>query len=73
MTYQVIIKDDVVIMDVNRMIPTQIKEQGIKMDTNNVETMVSWYAPDIGTVKTETYDDKNKPVSGSVLTELKGK
>jgi hypothetical protein len=144
MTYQVIIKDDVMIMDMNQMIPAQIKDQGIKMevkgtpmelpnnlqpgqkikdstvtitmdlvimkmntvvkmtegkclaieevklpagtikchkitqkitttaiDTSNVETMVSWYAPDIGTVKTETYDDKNKLVSGSVLAELK--
>jgi len=144
-TYQVIIKDNVVIMDVNQMIPAQMREQGIKMeakgtglelpnnlqpgqsikdssvtvtmdlvvmkmntvvkmtegkclaiedvkvpagtfkchkitqkitttamDNNNVETMVSWYAPNIGTVKTETYDDKNKLVSGSVLAELKG-
>jgi hypothetical protein len=145
MTYQVIIKDNVVIMDVNQMIPAQMRDQGMKieakgtalelpnnlqpgqsikdsavtmtmdlvimkmntvvkmtegkclaiedvkvpagtfkchkitqkitttaMDNNNVETMVSWYAPNIGTVKTETYDDKNKLVSGSVLAELKG-
>jgi len=143
-TYQVVIRDGAVIMDVNQMIPAQMKEQGVKMDVTgtpmelpnnlqpgqslkpseatitmdlgimkmstviktegkclaiedvrvpagtfkshkitqtitttamgikNVETMVSWYAPNIGTVKTETYDDKNKLISGSVLVELKG-
>jgi len=43
------------------------------MNTTTVQTVVSWYAPNIGTVKSETYDDKNKLVSGSVLSELKGK
>jgi len=35
--------------------------------------MVSWYAYNIGTVKTVTYDDKNNLVSSSVLVEIKGK
>jgi len=148
MTYQVVIKDGVVIMDMNQLIPAEIKGQGLKMDVtgtpielpmpnnlkpgqslkdsaltltmdlgvmktstvikitdgkclaiedvkvpagtfkchkitqkyttttmgiNNVETTISWYAPNVGTVKSETYDDKNKLVSGSVLAELKGK
>jgi hypothetical protein len=145
MTYKVVIKDGVMIMDINQMIPAQMRDQGVKVDatgmpmelpdnlkpgqsiknseatitmdlgimkmssvvkmtegkclaiedvkvpagtfkchkitqkitvtamnTTTVETLVSWYAPNIGTVKTETYDDKNKLVSGSVLTELKG-
>jgi hypothetical protein len=42
------------------------------MSVNNVGTTISWYAPNIGTVKTESYDDKNKLISGSVLVELKG-
>jgi hypothetical protein len=144
-TYQVVIKDGVVIMDLNQIIPAEMKNQGIKMDVtgtsmelpdslqpgqplkdygatmtmdlgvmkmstvikvtegkclaiedvrvpagtfkchkvtqkitttamniNNVLTTISWYAPNIGTVKTETYDDKNNLVSGSVLVELKG-
>jgi putative effector of murein hydrolase len=41
-------------------------------NTVTVVTTVSWYAPNIGTVKTETYDDKNNLISGSVLAELKG-
>jgi hypothetical protein len=146
MTYQVVIKDGVMIMDINQMIPAQIREQGVlkmeitgtpmelpnnmkpgqslkdsevtiainlgimKMNTvvktegkclaiedvktpagtfkchkitqkitttaviiTTTQTMVSWYAPNIGTVKTETYDDKNNLVSGSVLMEVKGK
>jgi len=144
MTYKVVIKDGVMIMDINQMIPAQMRDQGVKVDatgmpmelpdnlkpgqsiknseatitmdlgimkmssvvrmtegkclaiedvkvpagtfkchkitqkitvtamnTTTVETLVSWYAPNIGTVKTETYDDKNKLISGSVLTELK--
>jgi len=43
------------------------------MGINNVSTVVEWLAPGIGQVKSETYDDKNKLVSGSVLAELKGK
>jgi hypothetical protein len=142
--YQVVIKDNVAVLDLNRMIPAQMKEQGVKADVkgtpielpNNlqpgqslkpseatitidlgimkmitviksegkclaiedvrvpagtfkchkvtqkytstamnvttVETTVSWYAPNIGTVKSETYDDKNKLVSSSVLVEVKG-
>jgi hypothetical protein len=42
------------------------------MGVNNVGTTISWYAPNIGTVKTESYDDKNKLISGTVLVELKG-
>jgi hypothetical protein len=144
--FHVTIKDGVLIMDVNQMVPTQMKEQGLKieakgipmelpntlrpgqaikdaevtvtmdlgvmkvnsvakltegkclaiedvrvpagtfkchkitqkittaaMNTNVVTTTVSWYAPNIGTVKSETYDDKNKLVSSSVLAELKGR
>jgi hypothetical protein len=147
LTYQVVIKNGVAIMDLNQMIPADIKEQGLKMDVsgtplevpspgdlkagqtlkpseinvamdlgimktnsviktegkclaiedvkvpagtfkahkisskvtttvmgiNNFQTVVEWYAPGIGQVKTETYDDKNKLLSSSVLTELKGK
>jgi len=142
--FHVTIKDGVLIMDVNQMVPTQIKQQGLKieakgipmelpntlqpgqtikdsevtvsmdlglmkvnsvakltegkclaiedvrvpagtfkchkitqkitttaMNTSTVTKVITWYAPNIGTVKTETYDDKNKLVSGSVLVELK--
>jgi hypothetical protein len=41
------------------------------MGTNAVTRAVSWYAPGIGTVKTETYDNKDKLSSSSVLAELK--
>jgi len=41
------------------------------MNTSTVTKVITWYAPNIGTVKSETYDDKNKLVSGSVLVELK--
>jgi hypothetical protein len=34
--------------------------------------IISWYAVGIGTVKTETYNDKNKLQSSSELVELKG-
>jgi hypothetical protein len=43
------------------------------MNTTVVATNVTWLAPGIGQVKSETYDDKNKLVSSSVLVELKGK
>jgi len=142
---QVTVKDNVAIMDLNQMIPAQMRDQGVKMEVtgipmelpnnlrpgqsikdstatitmdlgimktssvirmtegrclavedvrvpagtfkchkitqkitttamnvNNVVTTVSWYAPNIGTVKTETYDDKNNLISGSVLAELRG-
>jgi len=144
-TSQVVIKDGVAIMDINQMIPAEIKNQGVKMDVsgtpvelpsdlkagqslktseitmtmdlgvmkmnsvvktegkclaiedvkvpagtfkchkisqkitttamniNTVVTVVEWLAPGIGQVKTETYDDKNKLISSSVLAELKGK
>jgi hypothetical protein len=144
MTYKVVIKDGVMIMDMNQMVPADLKDQGMKIDvkgtpmelpgslqpgqalktsevtismdlgimkmdskvktegkclaiedvkvpagtfkchkisqkitttamnTNTVQTVISWYAPNVGTVKTETYDEKNKLVSGSVLAELKG-
>ena len=42
------------------------------MKKTNSGTTISWYAPNIGTVKTETYDSKGKPVSSMVLVELKG-
>jgi hypothetical protein len=42
------------------------------MGTSNASTSVSWYAPNVGTIKTESYDDKNKLTSSSVLVELKG-
>jgi len=143
-TCVVVIKDGVVIMDINQMIPAQVKQQGVKMDvtgstlelpdtlqpnqalkpyeltmtmdlgimkTNtvvksegkclaiedvkvpagtfksykitqkmtsstmnitNVETVISWYAPNVGTVKSETYNDKNQLTSSTVLVELKG-
>jgi hypothetical protein len=41
------------------------------LNTNTVQTTISWYAPNIGTVKTEGYDENNKLTSGSVLVELK--
>jgi len=144
-TYKVEIKNNVVIMDMNQLVPPELKQQGVKievsgtplelpgslkpgqtlknavlnatmdlgvvkatsvtkmtdgkcleiadvkvpagtfkchkitqkftstsMNITNVQTVLSWYAPNIGTVKTETYDDKNKLVSGTVLVELKG-
>jgi len=146
MTYQVEIKDGVMIMDINQMIPAQVREQGaLKMEVTGTpmelpnllkpgqslkpseitiamnlgimkvntvvktegkylsiedvkvpagtfkcykitqkitttaviitttQTTVSWYARNIGTVKTVTYDDKNNLVSSSELVELKGK
>jgi len=144
MTYQVVIKDGVVIMDMNQLVPAEMKDQGIKIDVkgtpmelpgslqpgqalkpseinismdlgimkmdskvktegkclaiedvkvpagtfkchkisqkvtttamnnNTVQTTISWYAPNVGTVKTETYDEKDKLISGSVLAEVKG-
>jgi hypothetical protein len=41
------------------------------MGTETVMTAVSWYAPNVGTIKTETYNDKNKLESGTELAELK--
>jgi len=146
MTYQVVIKDGVVIMDMNQLVPAQMKNQGVKIDVKGtamelpsslqpgqtlknsevnvtmdlgimkmssvikmtdgkclaiedvrapagtfkchkitqkitttavnvttVTTTLSWYAPNIGTVKTETYDDKNKLIASTVLVEVKGK
>ena len=146
LTFQVQIKDGVMIMDINQMIPAQVREQGaIKMEVSGTpielpnimqpgqslkpseitiaidvgimkvktvvktegkflaiedikvpagtfkchkitqkitttaviitttQTTVSWYAPNIGAVKTDTYDDKNNLVSSSVLVEVKGK
>jgi len=144
-TSQVVIKNGVAIMDINQMIPADMKNQGVKIDVsgtpvelpadlkagqalkpseitmtmdlgimkmntqvksegkclviedvkvpagtfkchkitqtitttgmgiNNVVTTIEWLAPNIGQVKTETYDDKNNLVSGSVLAELKGR
>jgi hypothetical protein len=42
---------------------------GMKKVTSKV---ISWYAPGIGTVKTETYDDKGKLFGSTVLVELTG-
>ncbi|MDR2952460.1 MAG: hypothetical protein LBU82_04375 [Treponema sp.] len=42
------------------------------MGINAVTKSISWYAPDIGTVKTETYDDKDKVASSTILIEKKG-
>jgi hypothetical protein len=42
------------------------------MGTNAVTRTVSWYAPGVGTVKTEEYDSKDKLTSSSVLVEKKG-
>ena len=145
MTYQVIVKDGVVIMDMNQMIPPGLEEQGVKIEISGtpmelpgslapgqkikdseitvtmdmgimkmttvikttdgeclaiedvtvpagtfkchkitqtatttvmkkktVTKTISWYAPGIGTVKTEVYDGKNKLISGSVLVEVTG-
>jgi len=43
------------------------------MGISTVETIIAWWAPNIGQVKTETYDDRNKLISSSVLVEIKGK
>jgi len=48
------------------------KVTSTSINITTVQTVIAWYAPNIGTVKTETYDDKNKLISGSVLVELKG-
>jgi len=143
--YQVVIKDNVVIMDINQMMPAEMKAQNVKVEVtgipmelssnlrvgqtikdavvngtvdlgvmkmttsikmtegkclaiedvrvpagtfkchkitqkvtttamgiNTSSTSISWYAPNIGTVKSENYDEKNKLVSSTVLVELKG-
>jgi hypothetical protein len=45
------------------------------MNMNTVGTNTSWWAASLGffSVKTESYDEKNKLVSSQVLIELKGK
>jgi len=144
-TFKVVIKDDVVIMDLNQMIPPEMKQQGVKltvkgtplelpsslkpgqllkpynliitmdlgmmkmdsaikaegkclaiedvkvpagtfkchkitqkitstaMNTTTVTNASTWYAPNVGTVKTETYDDKGKLTSTNALVELRSK
>jgi len=146
-TYKVIIKDGVVVMDIKQMLPAELQSQAVKMEAkgtpvempmpNNlkpgqslkpsnvtitmdvgvmkmntllkteekclaiedvkvpagtfrchkviqkntttamgistVETIIAWWAPNIGQVKTETYDDRNKLISSSVLVEIKGR
>jgi len=144
-TLQVVVKNGVAIMDMNQVIPAEMKAQGVKIDVsgipveypsdlkagqtlkpseinmamdlgimkvntvaktvgkcltiedvkvpagtykchkisqtitttamgiNTVATCVTWLAPGIGTVKSETYDDKNKLTSSFALVELKGK
>jgi hypothetical protein len=42
------------------------------MGVNTVTRTISWYAPGIGTVKTENYDNKEKLSSSTVLLEKKG-
>ena len=42
------------------------------MRKDTVTKTISWYAPGIGTVKTEIYDSKNKLTSGTVLVEVTG-
>jgi len=42
------------------------------MGTSTVTRTVSWYAQGIGTVKQETYDNKDKLTSTTVLVEKKG-
>jgi hypothetical protein len=39
---------------------------------NTTGKTISWYAFNIGTVKTETYDAKNKLTGGTALLEVKG-
>jgi len=144
MTYKAEIKNGVVIMDLNQMVPADMKAQGMKIDikgtpmeipsdlkpgqslktsdmtisidlgimkmesnvksegkcqaiedvkvpagtykshkvtqkvtttamnTTTVQNSATWYAPNIGTVKSENYDDKNKLTSTSTLIEVKG-
>jgi len=145
MTYTVVIKNGVLILDINQLVPAEMKAQGVKivakgvpmelpsdlkagqalkpynvtvtmdlgimkmdsvikgtgkclaiedikvpagtfkchkisqtmnvttMGVNAVTTVVEWYASNIGQVRSETYDDKNKLASYSVLVEVKGK
>jgi arginine deiminase len=42
------------------------------MGVNDVTRTIYWYAPAIGAVKTEIYDNKDKLSSSSVLIEKKG-
>ena len=42
------------------------------MKMNTSAKTLSWYSPGIGTVKTETYDSKNKLTGSTELVELKG-
>jgi hypothetical protein len=146
-TYKAEVKNGVVIMDLNQLLPAEMKNQGIKMDVkgsgmelpsnlkagqalkpyeatitmdiggmkmtskikyegkcqsiedikvpagtfkshkinekitttvmnmNTTGTSTSWWAASLGffSVKTESYDEKNKLVSSQVLIELKGK
>jgi len=145
MTYQVVVKDGVMILDMNQMIPAGLMPEGVKVEisgmpmelpgnlqpgqslkdadvtltvdmailkmstvvkmtdgqclaiedvnvpagtfkshkiTQTVSTtvlrrttaskVISWYAPNIGTIKTETYDQKNKLGSSTELVEIKG-
>ncbi|MDR2731150.1 MAG: hypothetical protein LBB81_09680 [Treponema sp.] len=145
-TFTVEVKNDVVFLDLNQLVPAEIKQQGLKVEVsgipmelpgslqagqklkdanvtmkmdlgimkmntvlkmtdgkclavenvtvpagtfkshkitqtvttaaagiNTVTRTVSWYAPAVGTVKTEVYDSKDKLSSSSVLVELKGK
>jgi len=145
MTYTVVIKNGTLILDINQLVPAEMKNQGVKivakgvpmelpsdlkagqslkpynvtvtmdlgvmkmdsvikgtgkclaiedikvpagtfkchkisqtlnvtaMSISNVTTVVEWYSPNIGQIRSETYDDKNKLVAYSVLVEVKGK
>jgi len=146
MIYKAVVKNGVLIMDINRLVPVEMREQGIKIEAKGLpmelpndikpgqslkdcwvtakmdlgvmtvsntirltegkclaienvkvpagtfkchkitqkytatagnitvfSTSVSWYAPNIGEVKNETYDENKKLVSTSVLVELKGR
>ena len=42
------------------------------MRKTQVMKVITWYAPGVGTVKTETYDTKNKLQGSSELVEVKG-
>ena len=42
------------------------------MRKTQVMKVITWYAPGVGTVKTETYDSKNKLQGSSELVEIKG-
>lgn len=50
----------------------QSKVNGKAMGFKSENTVYTWYARNIGTVRTETYDKKNKPVSSGELILMEG-